>query len=187
MAILPIYTYDARVLREETKPIEKPGRETAVLALDMLETMKAANGIGLAANQVGQGISMFVVDVSGCEGEEGKPLVFVNPLITDFDGEDVIFEEGCLSVPKVREDIERPERILIKYRDLEFVEQELVADGLLARVIQHEYDHLQGIFFTDHLRGLRKRLVMPVLKKIKRGDADADYPLAPRAKQSVLA
>jgi peptide deformylase len=179
MAILPIYTYDARVLREKTREVNKPDAEITKLVLDMFETMKPAKGIGLAANQVGAGHSIFIVDVSEVEEYENtSPLVFINPVITELWGEDVGYEEGCLSVPNLREEIFRPELLNIRYRDLNFEEQELEADGLLARVIQHEYDHLQGIFFTDHLRGLKKKLILPALKKIKRGQADADYLLA---------
>lgn len=180
MAILPIYTYDARVLREKTREVKKPDAAITSLALDMFETMKPASGIGLAANQVGNGSSLFIVDVSGVEGyEETGPFVFINPVITELWGEDVGYEEGCLSIPNVRDEIFRPEWLNIRYRDLNFAEQELQADGLLARVIQHEYDHLQGIFFTDYLKGLKKRLVLPSLKKIMRGEMEADYPLVP--------
>ncbi|PLX23039.1 MAG: peptide deformylase [Ignavibacteria bacterium] len=179
MAILPIYPYDAQVLREETRDLESPSQDLTQLIVDMFETMHLANGIGLAANQVGKGDSLFVVDLSGMEEyPEAKPLVFINPLITDFAGDDISFEEGCLSVPDVREDIIRPEKLLISYRDANFELQEMEADGLLARVIQHEYDHLEGIFFTDYLKGLRKRLLMPVLKKIKRGESAAEYQMA---------
>jgi peptide deformylase len=179
MAILPVYTYDAKVLRSKTRDIDKPGADITKLVLDMFETMKRANGLGLAANQVGKGHSMFVIDLSEAEGHENdKPLVFINPEITELWGDDVLFDEGCLSVPGIREDILRPELLHIKFRDANFQESELEAEGLLARVIQHEYDHLDGIFFTDRLRGLKKRLIIPALKKIVKGDTDADYPIA---------
>lgn len=179
MAILPIYPYDARVLREETREIKGPSTELTQLILDMFETMDKANGVGLAANQVGEGKSLFVIDLRPAEGyEETKPLVFINPVITDLWGEEIGYEEGCLSVPNVREEIFRPEKLHIKYRDANFEAQELEVDDFLSRVIQHEFDHLEGIFFTDYLRGLRKRLVMPVLKKIRAGEAEADYVMA---------
>ncbi|MCB2206561.1 peptide deformylase [bacterium] len=179
MAILPIYPYDARVLREETRLIEKPSPELTQLIIDMFATMDQANGVGLAANQVGKGESLFVINLRPMEGyEDTQPLVMINPEITEFYGEDVSFEEGCLSVPNVREEVFRPEKLHIRFRDANFEPQELEADEFLARVIQHEYDHLQGIFFTDYLKGLRKRLVMPVLKKIRRGESEADYPMA---------
>jgi peptide deformylase len=179
MAILPIYPYDAQVLREATREIERPSSELTQLIIDMFSTMHLAKGVGLAANQVGIGKSLFVVDLSGMdEYPDQKPLVIINPIITGFAGDDVSFEEGCLSVPNVREEVIRPEKLLISFRDANFELQELEADELLARVIQHEYDHLEGIFFTDYLKGLRKRLVMPELKKIMRGEGDADYRMA---------
>ena len=203
MAILPIYTYDARVLREETRDVERPDEEIQRLIGDMFETMRAARGIGLAANQVGKGHSIFVIDLGNPyedeEGEDeqneeaedgpllpGTPFVFINPEIKGFAGDDIAFEEGCLSVPNLRDEVIRPESLLIHYRNENFEEMELEAGGLLARVIQHEYDHLQGIFFTDRLRGLRKRLVIPALRKIKRGDVEADYPLASLRVQDII-
>lgn len=179
MAILPIYPYDAQILREETREIDTPSAELTQLIVDMFATMHHANGVGLAANQVGEGKSLFVVDLSPMEGyEDQKPLVMINPEITDLWGDDIAYEEGCLSVPNVREEVLRPEKLHIRYRDANFEPQELEADAFLARVIQHEFDHLQGIFFTDYLRGFRKRLVMPVLKKIRRGEGEADYAMA---------
>ena len=204
MAILPIYTYDARVLREKTREVPRPDAEISQLILDMFETMRLARGIGLAANQVGKEHSIFVIDVREAldDDEEEKtpagsdapsappavssPLVFINPVIKEYYGDDVSFEEGCLSVPNVREEIFRPEKLHIRYRDVNFVEQELDADGILARVIQHEFDHLEGVFFTDYLRGLKKRLVQPALKKIKRGEMEADYRLARVREMDVL-
>ena len=128
---------------------------------------------------MGAGHSIFIVDVSEVEEYENTaPMVFINPVITELWGEDVGYEEGCFSVPNLRDEIFRPEFLSIRFRDLNFEEQELEADGLLARVIQHEFDHLQGVFFTDHLRGLKKKLIAPALKKIKRGETEADYLLA---------
>jgi peptide deformylase len=179
MAILPIYPYDAKVLREETREIAGPTPELTQLIIDLFETMDRASGVGLAANQVGAGHSLFVIDVSPVEGyEDSRPLVFINPVITDMWGEEIGFEEGCLSVPNVREEIFRPEKLHVRYRDANFEAREMEADDFIARVIQHEYDHLRGVFFTDYLKGLRKRLVMPVLKKIRAGDGEADYRMA---------
>ncbi|MDH7515873.1 MAG: peptide deformylase [Bacteroidota bacterium] len=186
MAILPIYTYDARVLREETRAIQKPDSRLVKLVVDMFETMRAANGIGLAANQVGQGLSLFVVDLSETDEKETRPLVFINPVLLDAGKNEIPLEEGCLSVPGVREEILRPERIVVRYRDMDFNENELVADGLLARVVQHEYDHLRGVFFTDYLRGLKKRLIFPVLRNIKEGQTKTEYRIVPVKKQAVL-
>jgi peptide deformylase len=180
MAILPIYTYDAAVLREKTRDLERADDATVKLVLDMFETLHAATGVGLAANQVGRGASIFIVDVSDVEGYAGTtPLVAINPVIEDLWDGKIEMEEGCLSVPGLRDDVVRPERVALRYRDLAFEEQEFEADGFFARVIQHEYDHLQGVFFTDRLRGLKKTFAMPALNKIKRGEVDADYPIAP--------
>jgi peptide deformylase len=179
MALLPIYPYDARVLREETREVAAPSPELTGLILDMFQTMRMAQGIGLAANQVGAGSSLFVIDLRPMEGfEDSSPLVMINPVITDMWGEEIGYEEGCLSVPNVREEVFRPEKLHVRYRDTAFEEKELEADDFLARVIQHEYDHLRGVFFTDYLRGLRKRLVMPVLRKIRNGETDIEYPMA---------
>ena len=179
MAILPIYPYGAKVLREETRVIERPGPEVTQLIIDMFETMHHANGVGLAANQVGIGSSLFVVDLSPMEEfEDAKALVMINPVITDLWGDEISIEEGCLSVPNVREEILRPEKLHIRYKDSNFQDQELEATDFLARVIQHEYDHLEGIFFTDYLRGLRKRLLVPVLKRIRSGEEETEYLMA---------
>ncbi len=179
MAILPIYPYDAKVLREETRPVERPGPELTQLIVDMFETMHLANGVGLAANQVGIGSSLFIMDLSPMEEfTDAKPFVMINPVITDLFGDELTYEEGCLSVPNVREDVTRSEKLHIRYKDANFEDQELEATDFLARVIQHEYDHLEGIFFTDYLRGLRKRLLVPVLKRIRSGEEEADYRMA---------
>ena len=128
MAILPIYPYDARVLREDTLPVDAPSPELTQLIIDMFATMDHANGVGLAANQVGVGKSLFVVDLRGIEGEEeSKPLVMINPEITDLWGDEIGYEEGCLSVPNVREEILRPEKLHIRFRDANFEPQELEA------------------------------------------------------------
>ncbi|MCZ7555962.1 MAG: peptide deformylase [Bacteroidia bacterium] len=179
MAILPIYPYDAKVLREETRLVERPGPELTQLIVDMFETMHQASGVGLAANQVGVGSSLFVMDLTSVEGyTESTPLVMINPVITDLWGDEITYEEGCLSVPNLREDVTRPEKLHIRYKDANFEDQEMEAGDFLARVIQHEYDHLDGIFFTDYLKGLRKRLVVPALKRIKAGEEKADYVMA---------
>jgi peptide deformylase len=179
MAILPIYPYDAKVLREETRPIDRPGPELTQLIIDMFETMHHACGVGLAANQVGVGSSLFVMDLSTIEDySESKPIVMINPVITDLWGDEITYEEGCLSVPNLREDVARPEKLHIRYKDANFEDQEMEASDFLARVIQHEYDHLEGIFFTDYLKGLRKRLIVPALKRIRAGEEKVDYVMA---------
>lgn len=180
MAQLPIYTYNASVLRERTKEIRKPADDVIELVFDLFQTMHKASGIGLAANQVGRGISLCVIDLSEMKEEKDRhePLVMMNPIITDKWGDMILFEEGCLSLPNVREEIERQDLVHVKFRDANFEPQELEAAGLLSRVIQHEVDHLNGIYFTDHLKGLKKKLINVQLNKIKKGQIEVDYPIA---------
>jgi peptide deformylase len=137
--------------------------------------MKKAYGIGLAANQVGENKSLFIVDISEIEGfEETKPMVFINPEIIEFSDEKTIYEEGCLSIPDVRSEVGRPVKIKIKYLDTKMNEQTLEADDLLARVIQHEYDHLKGVLFIDKIGDEAKRF-KKMLDKIKKRKVNVDY------------
>ena len=184
--ILPIRVYGDLSLREPTDPVEDDSDELQQLIDDMIETMRGAAGIGLAAPQVGRDERLFVVDLSPLaeeleeEGEEVPEgvLVFINPEITSKPGDECEYEEGCLSIPEIREMVERPASIRVRYLDREFKEQELEAEGMLARVIQHEYDHLEGVLFTDHISAFRRRLLKRRLKAIKEGDVEAEYPLA---------
>ena len=176
---LPIYTYNHPILKEKTKRIVDIDDAILSLAMNMMDTMKHAHGIGLAANQVGKGIALTVVDVSDTEGNEHvKPMVLINPEILEVNGESV-FEEGCLSLPGLREEVTRPEEILVKYIDVSGAEISAEADGLAARVIQHEIDHLNGIYFFERLSKLKQTLVKPELNKIRRGDVETEYELAP--------
>lgn len=179
--ILPIYTFDQPVLRRETSLIESDSAELQTLIDNMLETMHNADGIGLAANQIGKSLALTVVDISHAKGFEGTgPIVLINPVITGTDGESV-FEEGCLSLPEIREDVVRPEEIGVKFLDRHFKEVELEADKLLARVIQHEIDHLHGKYFIDYLSPFKLSLLKSKLAKMKKGDIETDYPLQPPA------
>lgn len=187
--ILPIRAYGDPVLKRVAQDIEPghPGLEQ--LIADMFETMYAANGVGLAAPQVGQSIRLFVVDASPfAEDDEGnlepehKHLVgfkriFINPYIVEEVGDAWAFEEGCLSIPGIREEVERQPRIVLQYQDEHFKEHEEAFDGFAARVIQHEHDHLDGVLFTDHLPPLRKRLLQGRLRDISRGRTDARYAM----------
>jgi len=187
--ILPIRAYGDPVLKKVAQDIEPghPGLEQ--LIADMFETMYAANGVGLAAPQVGQGIRLFIVDASpfGEEGEDGEPAeepalkdfkrVFINPYIVEEEGEEWSFEEGCLSIPNIREEVRRQPRIVLQYQDEKFVEREEEFDGFAARVIQHEHDHVDGILFTDHLPPLRRRLLRNRLRDISMGRTDAKYKM----------
>lgn len=185
MAFLPIYLYDHAVLRKKARAIKVPDAGLAQLAADMLETMHNANGIGLAANQVGLLQRIIVVDISGTEETPTTPpLAMINPEIISSDGA-VIMEEGCLSIPEVRDEVERPEQITVRFRDLEFREQERTADGILARVIQHEIDHLDGVLFIDHIGSVRRKLLRGRLNKITKGEIEVDYPFVSNAPEIV--
>lgn len=187
--ILPIRAYGDPVLKKVAEDIEPghPGLEQ--LIADMFETMYAANGVGLAAPQIGRSIRLFIVDASPFaeENEDGIPAddpslkdfkrVFINPYIVEEEGEEWPFEEGCLSIPNIREEVLRQPRIVLQYQDEHFVEHEETFDGFAARVIQHEHDHLDGVLFTDHLTPLRRRMLQGRLRDISRGDTDVKYKM----------
>ena len=176
--ILPIYTFDHPILRKKLKAVEEINAEIAELAEQMIATMHNADGIGLAANQVGKNVAMTVIDVSSYEGfEQQKTLVLINPVIEAFSDEEIPMEEGCLSLPDLRADVVRPAQVQVRFYDVEMHEQIIEADRILARVIQHEVDHLNGIYFFDHLKPIRRALLKRRLMDIKRGDVEADYPL----------
>jgi len=179
LSYLPIYTYDHPVLRKETSPIKEDTSELQKLIRDMQKTMHHAEGIGLAANQVGKSLMITVIDISATKGNEHVlPLVLINPVITDTHGESV-FEEGCLSLPEIREDVVRPESIGIKFLSEEFKEIEMESAGLLARVMQHEVDHLHGKYFIDYLSPLKLSFLKGKLNKLRKGEVETEYPLAP--------
>jgi peptide deformylase len=184
MAILPIYTYDHEVLRKTMKQVEQDSAELQQLIQDMIVTMRNADGIGLAANQVGHDLSLHVIDAQHIEGVESEEaIVAINPEIIGEHGESV-FEEGCLSLPGIREEIIRPAQIGVRYYDqnLKLVERE--ADKILARVFQHEIDHLNGKYFIDYLSPLKFSFIRGKLSKMMKGEMEADYPLAPPSSQS---
>lgn len=193
--VLPIHLYGHDALREETEPVEENTEALQDLIDDMIETMHNAAGIGLAAPQVGRTERLFVVDVTPMADqmeEEGEPvppqpMVFINPEIEDESTGTVDMEEGCLSIPEVREFVTRPERIQVRYRDRNFDEQVLDAGSVLARVVQHENDHLDGVLFTDYLSSFRKKLLSRSLRKMTKGDVEADYPLVAQGDEPVPA
>ena len=162
---------------------------------NMIDTMHNAAGIGLAAPQVGRDERLFVVDVTpmAAEMEEDgepvppQPMVFINPEIVGEGDETADMEEGCLSIPEVREVVTRPKRVRVRYLDRDFEEQELEAGSVLARVVQHENDHLDGVLFTDYLSSFRTRLLRRSLRKMKKGEVEADYPLVAAGGQPVPA
>lgn len=198
MAFLPIYLYGHDVLRETAKPVSELDNETIKLIHDMFETMAKSNGIGLAATQVGSLKRIIVIDLShvkeaeedsetGSDGprDAGGPekLVMINPEVVREAGSWVL-EEGCLSIPDVRADVQRSETVKVRFRNANFDQEELEADGLLGRVILHEIDHLNGVLFIDHLNGARRSLLRSKLRKIKKGEVEASYPVVTAAPRS---
>src|SRR5690554_5552416 len=178
--ILPIVAYGDPVLRKETEEIDKNYTDLDVLIENMFETMYEARGIGLAAPQIGRAIRLFVVDATPFEddedlSEEERTLaatfkkVFINAYIVEESGDEWAFNEGCLSIPDVREDVFRQPEITIEYLDENFKEHRETYSGIVARIIQHEYDHIEGILFTDKLSPLKKRLIKSKLTNISKG------------------
>lgn len=178
--ILPVVAYGNPVLKKRGADIEKGAIDVKALSEDMYETMYNANGVGIAAPQIGKSLRLFVVDSSPMHEEEGKGVkqVFVNPEILEKEGDEWAFEEGCLSIPGIHEDVLRQEKIVIRYFDENWEEHEDTFDGMDARVILHEYDHIEGILFTDHLTAFKKRLLKGKLNNISKGKASVDYKMA---------
>ncbi len=184
--ILPIYTYGAAILRQETNRVERDSPELQKLIDDMIQTMQGADGIGLAAPQVGRGERLFVVDVTLIAEDlrnEGatvpeQPMVFINPEIVALSEEEKEFEEGCLSIPDIRENVVRPTTVRIRYTDRLMQPREVELEGMLARVVQHELDHLNGILFIDRITPFKRRLLRRRLKEMADGKVEAEYPLA---------
>ena len=184
--ILPIVAYGDPVLRKKGKPITKDYPDLNVLIENMKETMYGAFGVGLAAPQIGLPIRLFLVDTSpfaedeSFTKEEQEQLrqfkrVFINAQILEEDGDEWAFNEGCLSIPDVREDVFRQPKIKMEYQDEHFKTHVETFDGLIARVIQHEYDHIEGVLFTDKLSSFKKRLIKSKLSNISKGKIKIDY------------
>ena len=159
MTIKPLIILPDPILRQVSKPIETVDSEVKALADDMLETMYDAPGIGLAAIQIGVARRMLVLDVSK-EGEDKKPLVFINPEVVSASDTRSVYEEGCLSIPDYYAEVERPAVITVKHLDRDGKEQLTEADGLLATCLQHEIDHLNGVLFIDHISKLKREMVI---------------------------
>jgi peptide deformylase len=186
--ILPIVAYGDPVLRKVGKDIDQNYPELSILLENMWETMYKAEGVGLAAPQIGRDIRLFLVDTTPFAADEDideeernflgtYKKVFINAKILKEEGKEWTFTEGCLSIPNIREDVYRNEEVTIKYLDENFVEHTEVLNGLAARVVQHEYDHIEGILFTDKLSSLKKRLLKKKLENISKGIVDADYKM----------
>lgn len=177
--ILPIYAYGEPVLRQEGKEISADYPKLKELIANMFETMYASHGVGLAAPQIGLPIRLFIVDGAPFAEEdpqlEGFKRVFINAYIIDESGEPWEFEEGCLSIPTIREKVKRHETITLEYMDENFQLKEETFNGLAARIIQHEHDHTDGVLFVDHINQFRRSLLAKKLNDISRGKVDADY------------
>jgi len=184
--ILPIVAYGDPVLRKEAKEISKDYPKLEDVISNMWETMYNAAGVGLAAPQVGLPIRIFMVDTEPFSDDpdfneaEQKELAgfkqtFINAQIIEETGDEWSFNEGCLSIPNVREDVFRPENVTIEYYDENFKKHTETFNGLIARVIQHEYDHIEGILFTDKISSLKKRLIKNKLSNISKGKTSVDY------------
>lgn len=176
--ILPIYVYGSAVLRQKAEEITPEYPDLKKFLADLWETMYEADGVGLAAPQVGRSIRIFVVDVDpGANEKDIQPFkrAFINPVIYERFGQEWAFNEGCLSIPGIHEDVMRPSGVKIRYVDEDFVEHDEEYTGYAARVIQHEYDHLEGKVFTDRLSALRRTLLKSKLSAMAKGKFKADY------------
>ena len=178
--ILPIYALGQSVLKKVGKPIDKDYPELNTLLENMWETMYNAEGVGLAAPQIGLAIRIFLVDTAQLDdgedtGKNGLKQAFINAQKIEEGGNLWDYEEGCLSIPDVRGDVKRPAQIKLRYQDENFETHEKVFTGMIARVIQHEYDHTEGILFTELLKPLKKRRVKRRLENIKKGKIETHY------------
>ncbi|MCM1372345.1 MAG: peptide deformylase [Bacteroides sp.] len=182
--ILPIYTYGQPVLRKETEEIDPDYPQLQEIIQNMWETLAKSHGVGLAAPQVGLSIRLAIIDLDCISDDEpqyaGYKRVFINPYIEEVDDSEMeTQEEGCLSLPGLSEKVSRPTRIHVTYQDENFQEHDEWVDGFLARVMQHEFDHLDGVVYTDRLKGLRRQLIAPKLKQLAKGLFRADYKVKP--------
>lgn len=177
--ILPMYLYGQSVLRKVAEPIDKDYPELQTLIDNMFETMYKSDGVGLAAPQIGLGIRVVVIDASPMAEEEpslaNSKMALINPHIESFEGDNVSMEEGCLSLPGIHESVTRKNTIHITYMDENFVAHDEVISGYLARVIQHEYDHLEGHVFTDRISPIRRQLITNKLQNIAKGKVNCNY------------
>jgi len=186
--ILPIVAYGAAVLKRKADEIDPSYPNLKELIENMWETMYSAHGVGLAAPQIGLSIRMFVIDASPfvdeeeMSKEEVKTLqsfkkVFINPIILEEQGALWNFNEGCLSIPDVREDVSRKDQITLQYQDENFETHRITLEGLAARVVQHEYDHIEGVLFTDRISPLKRRLIKNRLASISKGAISVEYKM----------
>ncbi len=177
--ILPIIAYGDPVLKKMGEEISQEYAGLNDLIDNMFDTMYNAHGVGLAAPQIGKSIRLFIIDADPFSEDEpeleGFKEVFINPKITSEEGEEWLFNEGCLSIPEVREDVSRKSKIQVEYYDRDFIKQTKTFEGLAARVIQHEYDHVEGVLFTDLLSPFRRKLISKRLENIRLGKISPEY------------
>lgn len=193
--ILPVVAYGDPVLRKVGIEIDKEYPQLEKLIENMKETMYNANGVGIAAPQIGKAIRLFIIDASPFAEDEDLPEddrtvladfnhVFINAKIIEEKGDEWVFNEGCLSIPDVREDVFRQEEVTFEYQDENFEKHTKTLKGIAARIFQHEYDHIEGILFTDKLSTLKKRLIKKKLENITKGKIKIDYRMRfPKAKK----
>ncbi|MDX1913621.1 MAG: peptide deformylase [Saprospiraceae bacterium] len=183
--LLPIYAYGQPVLKKVAEPIDANYPDLSNLIADMWETMYHADGVGIAAPQVGYSIRLFVIDTEQVDRKEGEESptdvpfkqVFINAQMLEFTEQIGAYEEGCLSIPDIRGDVDRPKGIRIRWQDENFEQHEAEFTGINARVIQHEYDHLEGMLFTEKLKPLKKRLIQRKMDAIREGKVKTDYKM----------
>lgn len=184
--ILPIVAYGDPVLRRKAEAIDSSFPDLSTLIANMFETMYQANGVGLAAPQIGKSIRLFIIDAAPFgedpENEEEVALgkfkkIFINAVILDEEGVEWKYNEGCLSIPKIREDVMRKPTIRIRYKDENFNSFEETYSGIAARIIQHEYDHIEGKLFTDRISPMRRQLLKNKLNDISQGRVNTDYKM----------
>lgn len=188
--ILPIVAYGNPVLRKVAVPITNEYPQLEKLIEDMWETMYASNGVGLAAPQINKGIRLFVIDtaqmfanmdekeIAEYSDAPGEKLVFINAQVEKLEGDEWVYNEGCLSIPKIREDIYRQEKVTITYANEQFETQTKTFVGLTARVILHEYDHIEGKLFIDHISAFKRKLMRGKLNDITKGNVSVDYKMS---------
>ncbi len=198
MSIRPIYLYGTKVLKKKANAVESLDDSVVKLIYDMFETMHEANGIGFAATQVGDLRRVITIDISdvdepNAEGEVEddkhptspdlpRTLTLINPEILREEGA-FVMKEGCLSIPDIHGDVERAEKVQVRFRDAEFREQQISADGLLARVILHELDHLDGVLFVDRMKKTKRSLLYSKLRAIQKGEVKTDYPVVTKSEE----
>jgi peptide deformylase len=185
--ILPIYLYGHPVLRKITKDISPDYPNLKKLLADMFETMENADGVGLAAPQIGLEDRILVIDLSPLADDEPSlkdfKKVFINAHIVEMEGSEEIMEEGCLSIPGVHEKVPRKNRIRIQYLDENLQPHDEIYEAYKARVIQHEYDHLEGVMFVDKISGIRKQMIRSKLNKLLKGETNCSYKVKPAPKK----